>query len=175
MMKIILEDLRNDISDIQEKLRFDIQRIKNGEVLHINQNYTILLKEITNFQNVVQKVRFAMMKPASNDFRKKAKMLETEWRDVFDLIKQYDNQVVIYNQNNQNKLQKIEDRIQSKIYKSVETYFDYQEILMSDEEYLKEYQKKYGTLTEEEKKDILNFRYNNPISEEKMLEIMKNF
>ena len=56
---------------------------------------------------------------------KKAKMLETEWRDVFDLIKQYDNQVVIYNQNNQNKLQKIEDRIQSKIYKSVETYFDY--------------------------------------------------
>ena len=32
MMKIILEDLRNDISDIQEKLRFDIQRIKNGEV-----------------------------------------------------------------------------------------------------------------------------------------------
>ena len=46
---------------------------------------------------------------------------------------------------------------------------------MSDEEYLKEYQKKYGTLTEEEKKDILNFRYNNPISEEKMLEIMKNF
>ena len=52
-------------------------------------------------------------------------MLETEWRDVFDLIKQYDNQVLIYNQNNQNKLQKIEDRIQSKIYKSVETYFDY--------------------------------------------------
>ena len=102
-------------------------------------------------------------------------MLETEWRDVFDLIKQYDNQVVIYNQNNQNKLQKIEDRIQSKIYKSVETYFDYQEILMSDEEYLKEYQKKYGILTEEEKKDILNFRYNNPISEEKMLEIMKSF
>ena len=49
MMKIILEDLRNDISDIQEKLRFDIQRIKNGEVLHINQNYTILLKENTNF------------------------------------------------------------------------------------------------------------------------------
>lgn len=46
---------------------------------------------------------------------------------------------------------------------------------MSDEEYLKEYQKKYGTLTEEGKKDILNFRYNNPISEEKMLEIMKNF
>ena len=56
---------------------------------------------------------------------KKAKMLETEWRDVFDLIKQSDNQVLIYNQNNQNKLQKIEDRIQSKIYKSVETYFDY--------------------------------------------------
>ena len=122
-----------------------------------------------------KKVRFAMMKPVSNDFRKKAKMLETEQRDVFDLIKQYDNQVVIYNQNNQNKLQKIEDRIQSKIYKSVETYFDYQEILMSDEEYLKEYQKKYGILTEEGKKDILNFRYNNPISEEKMLEIMKNF
>ena len=68
--------------------------------MHINQNYTILLKEITNFQNVVQKVRFATMKPVSNDFRKKAKMLETEWRDVFDLIKQYDNQVVIYNQNN---------------------------------------------------------------------------
>lgn len=56
---------------------------------------------------------------------KKQKMLETEWRDVFDLIKQYDNQVIIYNKNNQNKLQKIEDRIQSKIYKSVETYFDY--------------------------------------------------
>ena len=125
MMKIILEDLRNDISDIQEKLRFDIQRIKNGEVLHISKNYTILLKEIENFQNVVQKVRFAMMKPVSNDFRKKAKMLETEWRDVFDLIKQYDNQVLIYNKSNQNKLQKIEDRIQSKIYKSVETYFDY--------------------------------------------------
>ena len=52
-------------------------------------------------------------------------MLETEWGDVFALIKQYDNQVLIYNQNNQNKLQKIEDRIQSKIYKSVETYFDY--------------------------------------------------
>ena len=84
-------------------------------------------------------------------------MLETEWRDVCDLIKQYDNQVLIYNQNNQNKLQKIEDRIQSKIYKSVETYFDYYESFMSDEEYLKEYQKKYGTLTEEGKKDILNF------------------
>ena len=106
---------------------------------------------------------------------KKAKMLETEWRDVFDLIKQSDNQVLIYNQNNQNKLQKIEDRIQSKIYKSVETYFDYYESFMSDEEYLKEYQKKYVTLTEEGKKDILNFRYNNPISEEKMLEIMKSF
>ena len=26
---------------------------------------------------------------------------------------------------------------------------------MSDEEYLKEYQKKYGTLTEEEKKEVL--------------------
>ena len=93
-------------------------------------------------------------------------MLETEWRDVFDLIKQYDNQVLIYNQNNQNKLQKIEDKKEV-----LRLYYN----PLSDEEYLKEYQKKYGTLTEEGKKDILNFRYNNPISEEKMMEIMKNF
>ena len=58
MMKIILEDLRNDISDIQEKLRFDIQRIKNGEVLHINQNYTILLKEITTFLSISTIISF---------------------------------------------------------------------------------------------------------------------
>ena len=56
---------------------------------------------------------------------KKQKCWKLNGETFFDLIKQYDNQVVIYNQNNQNKLQKIEDRIQSKIYKSVETYFDY--------------------------------------------------
>ena len=103
------ENLRNEMSDIEEILRFDIQRLKDGNSLSACKNYTALLNSLKDYQTMIQKLK-----------------AESEWKEVLKLIKEYDECVEENNKKNEKKLQKISDRINLKFLPSVKTkYFNY--------------------------------------------------
>lgn len=121
------ENLRNEMSDIEEILRFDIQRLKDGNSLSACKNYTALLNSLKDFQTMIQKLRNMMLKSfVPNNVRKLYLKAESEWKEVLKLIKEYDECVEENNKKNKKKLQKISDRINLKFLPSVKTkYFNY--------------------------------------------------
>ena len=121
------ENLRNEMSDIEEILRFDIQRLKDGNSLSACKNYTALLNSLKDFQTMIQKLRNMMLKSfVPNNVRKLYLKAESEWKEVLKLIKEYDECVEENNKKNEKKLQKISDRINLKFLPSVKTkYFNY--------------------------------------------------
>lgn len=121
------ENLRNEMSDIEEILRFDIQRLKSGNSLNACKNYTALLNSLKDFQTMIQKLRNMMLKSfVPNNVRKLYLKAESEWKEVLKLIKEYDECVEENNKKNKKKLQKISDRINLKFLPSVKTkYFNY--------------------------------------------------
>ena len=121
------ENLRNEMSDIEEILRFDIQRLKSGNSLSACKNYTALLNSLKDFQTMIQKLRNMMLKSfVPNNVRKLYLKAESEWKEVLKLIKEYDECVEENNKKNKKKLQKISDRINLKFLPSVKTkYFNY--------------------------------------------------
>lgn len=85
------ENLRNEMSDIEEILRFDIQRLKSGNSLNACKNYTALLNSLKDFQTMIQKLRNMMLKSfVPNNVRKLYLKAESEWKEVLKLIKEYD-------------------------------------------------------------------------------------
>lgn len=85
------ENLRNEMSDIEEILRFDIQRLKSGNSLNACKNYTALLNSLKDFQTMIQKLRNMMLKNfVPNNVRKLYLKAESEWKEVLKLIKEYD-------------------------------------------------------------------------------------
>ena len=121
------ENLRNEMSDIEEILRFDIQRLKDGNSLSAYKNYTALLNSLKDYQTMIQKLRNMMLKSfVPNNVRKLYLKAESEWKEVLKLIKEYDECVEENNKKNEKKLQKISDRINLKFLPSVKTkYFNY--------------------------------------------------
>ena len=121
------ENLRNEMSDIEEILRFDIQRLKDGNSLSACKNYTALLNSLKDFQTMIQKLRNMMLKSfVPNNVRKLYLKAESEWKEVLKLIKEYDECVEENNKKNKKKLQKISDRINLKFLPSAKTkYFNY--------------------------------------------------
>lgn len=127
---IIVENLREDISNIQEILRYEIKKIKDGEKLTDNgenQKFTEMLKQLKEFQLIVQSSRKRMLFPnVDTNIRKLCKKAEDEWRIIYPLITEYDKYVEEHNKSSKNKLRKISERIGIKLLPSIKTkHFNY--------------------------------------------------
>ena len=122
---IIIENLREDISNIQEILRYEIKKIKDGKKLTDsgeNQKFTEILKQLKEFQLIVQSSRRRMLFPNVDiNTRKLCKKAEYEWRIIYPLITEYDKCVEEHNKNSKNKLRKISERIGIKLLPSTKT------------------------------------------------------
>lgn len=91
-MEIILENLRDELSDIEEILLYEIGLIKNNKERKINNKFTNSLKNIEKFDKIIQSIRNQQLKNIpSKEKQEQYKKAEQEWKRINQLVDEYDN------------------------------------------------------------------------------------
>lgn len=113
---------RQKITEIKDKLVYDIGQINKGAYLRQSDIQTDYMKEILNVNYLVQGIR------NKNIYNNDVKKLEREWSDIYKLVKEYNIAVKKFNASHKEKLQTFEDRTGGTIYENIKEtpmYFPY--------------------------------------------------
>lgn len=122
-MEIILENLRDELSDIEEILLYEIGLIKNNKERKINNKFTNSLKNIEKFDKIIQSIRNQQLKNIpSKEKQEQYKKAEQEWKRINQLVDEYDNLLPEYIKNHPKcSLLPIRKRIGYNFQKSIKT------------------------------------------------------
>jgi len=122
-MKIILENLRNDLSNIEDALLYEISLLKNNKERKINSTFTEVLKNIEIFDKIIQGIRKQqLLNIVPKDKIEQCKTAEKEWKRINNLVDEYDNLLPEYLKNHPKcGLLPIRKRINYDFQKSVKT------------------------------------------------------
>lgn len=129
MKKLILEDLRGKLSDIEDILLYEINNIENNRERQNNDKFTKTLENIKQFDKIIQGIRNQQL--TNNNISKEKleqyKKAEQEWKRINLLVDKYDTLLPNYIKNHPNcGLLPIRKRIGYNFLKSVKTkYFNY--------------------------------------------------
>lgn len=128
-MKILLEGLRDKLSDIEDMLLCEIDNIENNKERQSNNKFTETLENIKQFDKIIQAIRNQQLtnNNISKEKREQYKKAEQEWKRINLLVDKYDAILPNYIKNHPNcGLLPIRKRIGYDFQKSVKTkYFNY--------------------------------------------------
>lgn len=110
---------RQKITEIKDKLVFDIGQINKGIYLNQTNEQTDYMKEIITCSNEIQKLRTIGV------YNSLMKKLEEEWKQVFNLVKNYDITVKKFNACHKEKIKTFKERTGGVIYENLSEYFSY--------------------------------------------------
>ena len=122
-MKTILENLRDDLSNIEDVLLCEINFIKNNKERKINDNFTKTLKNIEIFDKIIQGIRKQqLLNVVPKDKIEQYKIAEKEWKRINNLVDEYDDLLPEYLKKYPNcGLLPIRKRINYNFQKSIKT------------------------------------------------------
>ena len=122
-MKVMLENLRDDLSNIEDVLLCEISFIKNNKERKINDNFTKTLKNIEIFDKIIQGIRKQqLLNIVPKDKTEQYKIAEKEWKRINNLVDEYDNLLPEYLKKYPNcGLLPIRKRIKYDFQKSIKT------------------------------------------------------
>ena len=118
-MNITEEFNRQKITEIKDKLIYDIEQINKGIYLNQTNIQTDYMNEIVICSNEIQSLR---NKGIYNALMKK---LEEEWKQIFNLVKNYDIAVKKFNACHKKKIKTFKERTGGIIYENFSEYFPY--------------------------------------------------
>ena len=118
-MNITEEFNRQKITEIKDKLIYDIEQINKGIYLNQTNSQTDYMKEIITCSNEIQNLR---NKGVYNTLMKK---LEEEWKQIFNLVKKYDMAVKKFNACHKEKIKAFKERTGVIICENFSEYFPY--------------------------------------------------
>ena len=129
MKELILEDLRGKLSDIEDILLYEINNIENNRERQNNDKFTKTLKNIKQFDKIIQGIRNQQLinNNISKEKREQYKKAEQEWKRINLLVDKYDSLLPNYIKNHPGcGLLPIRKRIGYNFQKSIKTkYFNY--------------------------------------------------
>ena len=118
-MNITEEFNRQKITEIKDKLIYDIEQINKGIYLNQTDSQTDYMNEIVICSDEIQSLR---NKGVYNALMKK---LEEEWKQIFNLVKNYDMAVKKFNACHKEKIKTFKERTGGIIYENFSEYFPY--------------------------------------------------
>ena len=110
---------RQKMSDIKDKLLYDISQINKGIYLNPTEKQTDYMKEILSANFLVQELR------KRNILNSEVKILEKEWEDIYKLVKEYDIAVKKFNASHSKKIKNFVERVGGMIVEHFSEYFPY--------------------------------------------------
>ena len=119
IMNITEEFNRQKITEIKDKLIYDIEQINKGIYLNQTDSQTDYMNEIVICSDEIQSLR---NKGVYNALMKK---LEEEWKQIFNLVKNYDMVVKKFNACHKEKIKTFKERTGGIIYENFSEYFPY--------------------------------------------------
>ena len=119
IMNITEEFNRQKITEIKDKLIYDIEQINKGIYLNQTDSQTDYMNEIVICSDEIQSLR---NKGVYNALIKK---LEEEWKQIFNLVKNYDMAVKKFNACHKEKIKTFKERTGGIIYENFSEYFPY--------------------------------------------------
>lgn len=128
MKELILEGLRDKLSNIEDILLYEINNIENNRERQNNDKFTKTLENIKQFDKIIQSIRNQQLtNNISKEKREQYKKAEQEWKRINSLVDKYDALLPNYIKKNPNcGLLPIRKRIGYSFQKSVKTkYFNY--------------------------------------------------
>ena len=119
IMNITEEFNRQKITEIKDKLIYDIEQINKGIYLNQTDSQTDYMNEIVICSDEIQSLR---NKGVYNALIKK---LEEEWKQIFNLVKNYDMAVKKFNACHKEKIKTFKERTGGIICENFSEYFPY--------------------------------------------------
>lgn len=117
---IIKEEFnRQKITEIKDKLIYDIEQINKGIYLNQTNIQTDYMNEINKVNYLIQELR------KKSIFNSNVEKLEEEWKQIFNLVKNYDMVVKKFNACHKKKIKTFKERTGGIIYENFSEYFPY--------------------------------------------------